>query len=97
MKNLSIFPFIICLLLSLHGSLATASDDNQAFEVPININTASAESLAAALKGVGISKAQAIISYRESYGEFKSVDELMEVKGIGQSLLDTNRQRITLN
>jgi competence protein ComEA len=62
----------------------------------VNINKADAATLASALKGVGTSRAQEIVRYREAYGPFTSVDELAEVKGIGKSTLDDNRTRITL-
>jgi len=62
----------------------------------VNINTASAEQLAAALKGVGLSKAEAIINYREANGAFKHIDELVNVKGIGVRTVDLNRELIRL-
>ena len=52
----------------------------------INVNTASVEQLTA-LPGIGASKAAAIVSYRESQGPFKSIDELVNVKGIGSKIL----------
>jgi len=62
----------------------------------VNINTASADVLAAGLNGVGPAKAEAIVAYRKQFGAFESVDELLEVKGIGPSLLEQNRDRIVL-
>lgn len=62
----------------------------------VNINTADAAALAAALNGVGESRAQDIVRHREAYGPFASAEELTEVKGIGQSTLDKNREVITL-
>jgi len=62
----------------------------------VNINTADAQSLATGLKGVGLSRAQDIIEYREAYGPFATVEELTSVKGIGNSTLEKNRQVITL-
>ncbi len=62
----------------------------------VNINSDSAEELAAGLVGVGMTRAQEIIRHREAYGPFGSVDELLEVRGVGQSTLDKNRARITL-
>jgi competence ComEA-like helix-hairpin-helix protein len=62
----------------------------------VNINTADAQTLAANLKGVGEARAQEIVRYREAYGPFASADELTEVKGIGKSTLDMNRDVITL-
>lgn len=58
---------------------------------PLDLNTATANQLALALNGVGQSKADAIVAYREQNGPFASVDELAKVKGIGPALLDKNR------
>ena len=62
----------------------------------VNINTANAEELSAALTGVGPAKAAAIIEWREAHGGFKHVEELQEVKGIGAAILEKNRDRISL-
>ncbi|MFO7550069.1 MAG: helix-hairpin-helix domain-containing protein [Haliea sp.] len=62
----------------------------------VNINTADAAALAAGLQGVGLSRAEDIIRYRETYGPFGTVEELADVKGIGQVTLDKNRAVITL-
>lgn len=62
----------------------------------VNINTASAEELQKSLKGIGEAKAQAIVDYRVSNGPFVTVDQLLEVKGIGKGTLDKNRDRISL-
>ena len=61
---------------------------------PVNVNTASAEELAEALDGVGMSKAEAIVSYRQANGRFQHPDELVNVKGIGISTVDKNRDYI---
>lgn len=60
----------------------------------INLNAADAETLRRDLFGIGAAKAKAIIAYRESSGSFTAVDELLEVKGIGKSLLEKNRDRL---
>lgn len=60
----------------------------------VDINIASAEELAEALNGVGIKKAQGIVQYRQEFGPFKSLDQLLDVPGIGASLLERNRSRI---
>jgi len=64
---------------------------------PVNINTATAESLAVNIKGVGKKKAEAIIAYREANGPFKAVDELVKVKGIGKKLLQKNRENLLIS
>lgn len=63
---------------------------------PVNINTASAEEISENLKGIGPSKAQAIVAYREANGAFGHVDELVNVKGIGVRTVDLNRGMILL-
>lgn len=61
---------------------------------PVNINTASAEEIADALDGVGLSKAEAIVAYRQDNGRFQHADELVNVKGIGLSTVNKNRSYI---
>jgi competence protein ComEA len=64
---------------------------------PVNVNTADATTLAQALDGVGLAKAQAIVAWREANGSFESADQLTSVKGIGQSLVDRNRESIQVD
>jgi competence protein ComEA len=61
---------------------------------PVNINTADAESLSESLQGVGLSKARAIIEYREKHGPFRTPDDLSLVKGIGDRTVELNRGNI---
>jgi competence protein ComEA len=63
---------------------------------PVNINTADAETLSAELNGVGLTKAQAIVQYRQTNGPFQSAAELAEVKGIGARTVEINRDNIQL-
>lgn len=63
----------------------------------INLNTADAETLNRVLTGIGATKARAIVEYRDAHGPFTSVDELLEVKGIGAATLEKNRGKLTLN
>ena len=64
-------------------------------QATININQASEGELVS-LHGIGSSKAQAIILYREMFGSFKTVDELTKVKGIGAKIVEKNRRRLTV-
>ncbi len=62
----------------------------------VNVNQADAEQIAAELKGVGLTKAAAIVEYREQHGPFKTVEQLTEVKGIGLKTVEKNRSEILL-
>jgi competence protein ComEA len=62
---------------------------------PVNINSADKAALMS-VKGVGEVRAEAIINYREKNGPFKSVDQLIEVEGIGKATVDANREILTI-
>jgi competence protein ComEA len=64
------------------------------FTEPVDINTADAATISNSLKGVGMSKAEAIIEYRKKHGPFKNADELSLVKGIGERTVEINRADI---
>lgn len=61
---------------------------------PTDINTADAAALQA-LPGIGETKAAAIIAYREANGPFATVDDLQNVKGIGEKTLEKLKEHIT--
>ncbi|MBZ9784454.1 helix-hairpin-helix domain-containing protein, partial [Pseudomonas sp. REP124] len=63
----------------------------------IDLNGADAPTLQRELAGVGEAKANAIVAYRDINGPFASVDELLEVKGIGKAILDRNREKLEVN
>ncbi len=85
-KSVSILSLLLAALLS--GSCLAADQ--------VDINTADAPTLERVLDGVGPSKAEAIVAHREKHGAFRSADELAEVKGIGLSTIEQNRDRITV-
>ncbi len=80
-----IFTLLILMLVS---GLAAADI--------INLNTADASSLAKTMDGIGLTKAQAIVAYRDQHGGFSSLEQLLQVKGIGKKTLDRNREKISL-
>jgi competence protein ComEA len=88
--NTAMKPFLTALVTLLLAAAAWAAD-------PVNINSASAEEISQSLKGVGLSKAQAIVAYREANGSFLHADELVNVKGIGIRTVDQNRGLIQLD
>ena len=61
---------------------------------PVDVNTADAETMARELNGIGSARAEAIVEYRNEFGAFQSADELMNVAGIGQHILNVNRANI---
>lgn len=69
--------------------------DSDAADLIVNINTATARELKK-LDGIGRVTAQAIIDYRTENGEFSSVDELINVKGIGEIKLEKIRDHVTV-
>ncbi|MFH2135083.1 MAG: helix-hairpin-helix domain-containing protein [Pseudomonadota bacterium] len=74
------------LVLLFSGSLYAAVD----------LNTASVEELQA-VKGIGASKAEAIVQHRKQHGPFKRVEELDEVKGFGKKTVDRLRSEFTVS
>ncbi len=94
---LALLALPACLLpLAAHAGEGTEEVAQASQAATVNINTADAQTLSRALKGVGPSRAEEIVRYRETYGPFKTLDELADVKGIGQSTLERNRALITL-
>ena len=78
------------LLACLLAGIPAAAGD------PIDVNTATAEELAAAMTGVGRKKAMAIVAYRDENGPFASIDDLTLVRGIGPATVDSNRDRVSV-
>lgn len=64
---------------------------------PVNINTADAKTIGEALSGIGMKKAEAIVKYREAKGEFKTVDDLVNVNGIGSKTIEKIKSDILLS
>ncbi|AUH01693.1 competence protein ComEA [Prodigiosinella confusarubida] len=75
----------------LEKAIIADSDEDE-----VNINTATAEQLAAIMNGVGLKKAQAIVTYREQNGPFTQIEQLQEVPGIGAALVGRNLSRLKL-
>jgi len=90
---MKLFHTLLFTLFLLFSSSAMSAQD-QAEKV--NINTATAEQIATTMTGIGDNKAKAIVEYRKSHGEFKSVQELENVDGIGLKTVEKNKDKISL-
>ncbi|NNB43949.1 ComEA family DNA-binding protein [Pseudomonas chlororaphis] len=111
MRTNYFYSLLFALLTSTSISViaAPASKQETASTVPavtavaapqtamVDINRADAATLQRELLGVGEVKAKAIVAYREANGAFSSVDELLEVKGIGKAILESNREKLKVN
>lgn len=87
----------VCFLACAPVVLAAQADvESTQQSMQLDINKADAAAIAAALDGVGMVKAQEIVAYREMFGSFTSIEELLEVKGIGAATVERNRQRIII-
>jgi competence protein ComEA len=88
MKNLIYSLFVVLCLL---GQVGYAAGER------VNVNTADSAELAEVLNGVGAARAEAIVKHREEFGDFASLEDLLAVRGVGQSVIETNRERITFS
>ena len=83
--------------LTVAAAIALLSLPVLSFAGQVNINTADAETIAAELNGIGLTKAKAIVEYRKKHGPFRSVEDLSLVKGIGERTVDRNRADIQVS
>lgn len=89
MKNT--VKLVLVALLAFSQAVFALPDES------VNVNTAEPELLAQVLDGVGTSRAQAIVEYREQFGEFASLEDLLDVRGIGPSVIEANRDKIAFS
>ena len=85
MKKIKSLLFIV--LFSISGLLYAAQ---------VNINTADADTLSNELSGIGQSKAEAIVAYRDQHGPYIQIEDLANVKGIGVSTIEKNKSKLVL-
>lgn len=78
------------LVTALYAGAVFASPES------VNVNQADAQTIAEVLKGVGLSRAQAIVEYREQNGKFRDAYELANIKGIGERTVEQNEDKIRL-
>ena len=88
------FLFFMGSMVSTSSVMAESAEPST--QQVVNINTADAETLSVALNGIGLKKAQAIVTHREQYGQFKTLNELTDVKGIGAGTVAKNEAVIVV-
>src|SRR5256886_3487522 len=86
---------LLCLWLILFLSAAASAGKKKPPVKPVNINTATSEELQQ-VPGIGPATAQKILQMRKSYGPFKSVDDLLAIRGLGEKRLDKMRKYLTV-
>src|SRR5271155_1718684 len=84
----------VCLS-SRHMSVSPSFAKKKPPAAPVNLNTATAEQLQQ-VPGIGPSTADKILQMRKSYGAFKSVDDLLAIRGIGPKRLEKMRKYLTV-
>ncbi len=96
MKTKNLLIQVLTMLCLCWGLQATAGEEPPTEEptITVNINNADAETLAERLVGVGLTRAQAIVQYREKHGRFYSAEELSAVTGVGMATVLKNADRI---
>jgi len=87
--------FLSFLFLSLVLSASTPAGKKKPPARPVNINTANSEELQQ-VPGIGPATAAKILQMRKSYGAFKSVDDLLAIRGLGEKRLDKMRKYLTV-
>ncbi|WP_057831514.1 ComEA family DNA-binding protein [Colwellia sp. TT2012] len=100
----ALFTASLALLLSISTVVSHAKDvpsvsasktEVRQQQSMVNINKSTFEQLLS-LKGIGHTKAQAIIVYRQQFGTFKSINELTKVSGIGAKIVKANKSRLSI-
>jgi len=96
MKTRNLLVTLLAMLSLCWASVGLADDvaEMPVTEMAVNINEADAATLAEVLDGVGQSRAEAIIEYRQAHGKFYSAEELTAVRGIGETTVANNQGKI---
>jgi competence protein ComEA len=89
MKKVLVVMFLLCFVTVMTAPVIAAASGK------VNINTASVEELTQ-LQKVGPKIADRIVAYRNANGPFKTVDDLKDVKGVGDKILELNKDRISV-
>ncbi|MEE4604769.1 MAG: helix-hairpin-helix domain-containing protein [Desulfobacteraceae bacterium] len=89
MKKVLVLMLTVCFMAVMAAPVVATGSDT------ININTASVDELTQ-LQKVGPKTAENIVAYRDANGPFKTLDDLKNVKGVGDKILELNKDRMTV-
>lgn len=94
-----LFAVLLCVVLPFAAHAESSPVDPETPVISqetskINLNKADVNVLTQSFKGIGRKRAEAIISYRETNGPFKSIDDLALVKGIGKTFVEHHLQQL---
>lgn len=89
------WALILCLGLALAPAAALAQKSKAAVTEKVNLNTATAEQLQT-LPGIGPALAKTIIDHRTKSGKFNKIEELLNVKGIGEKKFQKMKDRLVV-
>ncbi|UNU72525.1 ComEA family DNA-binding protein [Moraxella nasovis] len=78
-----------------YQAMMTHHTQTQKLANRININTATAADFLS-LTGVGVKTAKAIVQYRQTVGNFQTIQDITQVKGVGQATFEKNKHRLTV-
>lgn len=82
------FKIVSCFILLFISTLSFAGT--------VNINTADADTIAHELSGIGHAKAAMVVDYRNTNGPFTAIEDIAQVKGIGQRTVELNREKMVV-
>ena len=86
---------LLCLGMAIGSASVLAQKPNPATTEKIDLNTASAEQLES-LPGIGPVTAKRIVDHRAKVGKFKRIEEIINIKGIGEKKFETIKDRLVI-
>lgn len=96
LKKLFVLTMAVALVVAIAPGLLAVEVENisEGAALKVNINKASVDELCE-LKYIGSKLAERIVQYRTEHGPFETTEDIMKVRGIGQKVLDANKDIIT--
>ena len=94
--RIALRPVLVILVAGLFSLTSASLATKKPPLKPINLNTATSEELQQ-VPGIGPATAEKILLMRKSYGSFKSVDDLLAIKGLGKKRLEKMRKYLTVS